>query len=325
MVVDDPEAVVQKRLLNNLDNRCMAIESKRMLSLREVEKLILTMNSAKPRLLWCNLTGVSTSSGTSQDRRRGWNTARLIQAQLNAGRDVVLIASARNGAWELDGIQQACNNSQLKTSLHRLCAYGVKCERSLLPKGTVLRCTATFELPSMDRCNCPQHARNSIESNVNSSFAALSEPCLAIILMQVLGKSVYWATAPATPALNRRVPVPETKPILKTKPISNLRTVNHNSIALTTICTERTRTSLSNLPDERTSTSTSASAYPTEARIRQKAKEKLNKLAGIDKPKRVLKDFERHYDDCGDDMTSIDVADEYDAKDDYSTVTAYAE
>ena len=47
-------------------------------------------------------------------------------------------------------------------------------------------------------------------------------------------------------------------------------------------------------------------AYPTDSKTREKAKKKADKKAGIERPvvkrKKIMED---HYDDCGDDMSSL--------------------
>ena len=107
-----------------------------------------------PKLLWIRLGGPNCGTGNKHDTLRATHICQIADAQLNAGRALIIEANSRNLAWQLRAVQQFIPKPQV--SDHHWCAHerlaGVKRHYC---RSTV-RIATNVNLGREFLCDCPQ-------------------------------------------------------------------------------------------------------------------------------------------------------------------------
>ena len=168
IIIDDLHGHLQHEFVSQ-GFRVITYFSKRLVSTCSAEAFLRGLRQMRPALLWINLSGTPTDSGTNKDRHRFWNMVRVAQEQLLSGA-VILSGNARCNSWELSSVQQLCLDQRLRSSLHRWCRMQVKDAMSLLPSPSTTRVLASLAIDSLDTCQCAQHAPSTRTANGRADF-----------------------------------------------------------------------------------------------------------------------------------------------------------
>ena len=255
------------------------------LSVAKGDQFLQHLNQERPHILVMRLFGTPTASGNRRHKARLWNYVHACNAQLVAHRDFLMFGSARNELWCWEPLQQLCLDSRVFVGDVKYCQLKVGKGLRGSPLGTALRYVTSHSI-NYDPCTCESHDR--VPSNCHDELGdqAASEICRMFL-------SVCSVSASADlPPESKHVSI-ECKHFASSTSSSCLETVPELSVPATTgvqTCDEL--------------------SFPTEARMRQKKAEAKRKLENPDapsrpKPKRNMSQYEKHKDDCGDDLTSV--------------------
>ena len=280
------------------------------------------------QLLWTTtLPGTPTQTHVSRQLAKRLNRIlTLTSSQLAADRHVVLEAAAQNHrAWEQEDVRHWLElnhgSNRVRTKYVRPCNLGVV-GLDGRRASKLIRLETTIDLnPALGDCSrgkpTREHADDTRRNRDSASAQAVrrsTSEALATLLTNALTTSRTMATtASSTTSAGRRA-----------RPEFKYNRNEHSSVSVPTATITTSTTDhhqhLSkaddhhhhNKADERQyrDKDSNVASFPTEAAMRAKAKHKMLQAIGPDhaKPIRRKQVIEQHFDDCGEDTGSLDIA-----------------
>ena len=271
----------------------------------------------------------------NKDRRYNHITTLVNWAQTCADNGIPYVILGSFGKkWDDPQLLSAVDRGLLQRRHHRLCYFGLKINMSMTePSSTCFVTLATFRMPAHPcRCGLSQQDHTmdlKLEppSTTNKHVDRAQLEIMGYLLRSCLEAcaSILPVSSPGTVGVvtpyNSRTPdsdgtlvspSPDAEHSFNTTTDQDNDSMrirhDHKVKHLRKTRKQQLRALYNNEPDiephQAQCSTTLSHAYPTDARERQKIKEKENKAKGIE-PVKQIKHVEEHYDDCGNDLSGL--------------------
>eukprot|EP00971_Amphidinium_carterae_P352995 6492791-Amphidinium_carterae.1 len=279
----DEVGVIRQRCLQERSCRVLCRQLVCLSSHVQVANCVQDLRKARPSLLWFVLKGPATAGGTRKDRSRAWHVVRLVREQMTLGNHAIVEANRRSNAWDQEGLEHLQRDNRVHVTDLKWCCLGVHVDGMAIGKTT--RVLATFAMTPAEQCSCSvNRVESSIQSEQLGAGAVARRVCES------------WSSQL------------ETEPESSTADAHTMMVSCAQPVGPSTKGEPKSETTGESVDVGSDSVGAELASYPTEARLRQKEKERLDKQREGEKrsKRRNLKSYEKVWCDCGEDMRAIE-------------------
>ncbi|CAE7258960.1 unnamed protein product [Symbiodinium natans] len=227
----------------------------------------------------------------------------------------VILAASRRTAWNHPGFKQLVDRGQFYTSHHSWCRLGARI--SAATSAERHKVLSTIRLPNHD-CRCSTEIEHVFDlddkSPGSAKIRAQAEQTVVASIVAALGRVLdagQGSPKPSDPVDATSFSTSTTTDfvcatcgLMQAGP--GCRFCDADSIRTFSVLSPASPASSSNQEPCKVEPQAPNDCYPTESKLMQRQKQKANKAAGIEPTvQRRHKHVEQHFDDCGEDLSSL--------------------